>query len=133
VGAIVLLNGIADASALAMSLAEAGRHLVEAAGPQVHPSAPAPVDMAPLLGFYAPPDMSFLIKLEWRDSQLTLIDSDEPSEKVRLERGSEAGTFVVAPGFRQSGEPVEFHRSADESIVSLAFGGARLTRLGPVG
>ena len=64
---------------------------------------------------------------------LTLIDSDEPGDKVVIEPGREPGTFVVAAGFRQSGEPIEFRRLPDETIGSLAFGGACLTRLGPVG
>jgi CubicO group peptidase (beta-lactamase class C family) len=133
VGAIVLLNGVADASSLAMSLAETGRRLVEGEGPQLRKVAPTPVHMAPLLGVYAPPDMSFLVKVEWRDGKLTMIDSDQPGEKILLEPGREPGTFVVAPGVRQSGEPVEFRRLADDTIASLALGGASLVRLAPVG
>jgi CubicO group peptidase (beta-lactamase class C family) len=132
VGAIVLLNGVADASALAMTLAAAARSLVDAARPQLRPPALTPADMTPLLGFYAPPDMSYLIKLEWRDGQLTLINSDEPGEKVLIERGPETGTFVVAAGFRPSGEPVEFRRLPDGTIAGLSVGGESLTRLGPV-
>jgi D-alanyl-D-alanine carboxypeptidase len=132
VGAIVLLNGMADASALAMSLAAIARRLVEAAGPQVHRAATTPADMAPLLGYYAPPDMSSLIRLEWRDGHLTLIDPAYQDEKVLIERGAEPGTFVVGPGFRQSGEPLEFRRLTDGTIAGVMFGGEGLTRLGPV-
>ena len=134
VGAIVLLNGIADASGLAISLAASGRRLAEAAAPQVRPPAPTPADVAPLLGFYAPPDMSFLIRLEWRDGKLTLIDTSDGSDKVPLEpveRAGEPRTFVVAPGFRQSGETVEFRSLPDGKVASLLLGGAALVRLNP--
>jgi CubicO group peptidase (beta-lactamase class C family) len=133
VGAVVLVNGIADASALAMSLAAAGRGLAEAAAPLFRTPAPTPADLTPLLGVYVPPDLSFLVRLEWHDGQLTMIDTSEPSEKVVLNRTGEPGSFVVAPGVRQSGETVEFRRLADGTVASLAFGGASLVRLGPVG
>jgi hypothetical protein len=131
----VLLNGIADASALAMSLAAAGRDLAEAAAPQLRPPAPTPPDLVPLLGFYSSPDMSVLVRLEWRDGELTMIDASDPSDKVVIEHapGSASGRFVVAPGVRQSGETVEFRRRPDGAIASLAIGGACLVRLGPLG
>ena len=129
VGAIVLVNGVADASGLAMSLAAAGRGL---AAPHPRPLVATPADLAPLLGVYAPPDFSFLVTLEWRDGQLTLIDMSDPADKVVLNRAGEAGGFVVAPGVRSSGEAVEFRRLPDGSVASLAYGGGRLVRLGPV-
>jgi CubicO group peptidase (beta-lactamase class C family) len=132
VGAIVLLNGIADASDLSMSLAAAGRRLAEAAGPQLRRPTPMPADLRPLLGVYAPPDMSYLVRVEWRDGHLTLIDMSEPSDKAVLDRAAEPGSFVVAPGVRQSGESVEFGRRPDGAVTSLAFGGGSLVRLGPV-
>ena len=49
-----------------------------------------------------------------------------------LNRAGEPGSFVVAPGFRQSGETVEFRRLPDGTVASLAFGGGGLVRLGPV-
>ena len=132
VGAIVLVNGVADASGLAMSLAAAGRGLAAAAAPQPRPLVATPADLAPLLGVYAPPDFSFLVTLEWRDGQLTLIDMSDPADKVVLNRAGEPGGFVVAPGVRSSGEAVEFRRLPDGSVASLAYGGGRLVRLGPV-
>jgi CubicO group peptidase (beta-lactamase class C family) len=133
VGAVVLVNGIADASALAMSLAAAGRGLVEAAAPELRMPAATPADLTPLLGVYASPDLSFLVRLEWLDGQLTMFDTSEPSEKIVLNRSGEPGSFVVAPGVQQSGETVEFGFLADRAVASLAFGGASLVRLGPVG
>jgi CubicO group peptidase (beta-lactamase class C family) len=132
VGAIVLVNGSADASGLAMTLAAAGRGLAGSAAPEVRVPAPTPADLVPLLGLYAPADMSFLIRVEWRDGKLTLVDVAEQGEKVPVERGSQPGSFVVAPGYRQSGEPVKFRRRPDGAVVSLLFGGGSLLRLDPV-
>jgi D-alanyl-D-alanine carboxypeptidase len=129
VGAIALINGVADPSALAMSLAAAGRELAEAAAPEVRKPAPAPADTAPLLGLYAPPDMSYLVRLEWRDGKLTLVDTSERDEKIPLDRAAEPGSFVVAPGYRESGEPVKFGRRPDGTVESLFFGGGLLVRL----
>ncbi len=132
VGAIVLLNGVADASGLAMSLAAAGRDLVKAAAPELRRPVPTPPEAAALLGFYAPPDMSFVLKVEWRDGKLTLIDTSMPDEKIPLDRGADPGTFVAAPGYRPSGEPVVFGRRPDGTVETLFFGGGLLVRLDPV-
>jgi D-alanyl-D-alanine carboxypeptidase len=132
VGAIVLVNGSADAPALAMSLAAAGRDLAEAAAPELRRPVPTPPDVTALLGFYAPPDMSFLVRVEWRDGKLTLVDTSKPEEKLPLDRGAEPGTFVAAPGYRSSGEPVKFGRRPDGNVESLFFGGGSLVRLDPV-
>jgi D-alanyl-D-alanine carboxypeptidase len=132
VGAIVLLNGVADAPGLAMSLAAAGRDLAEAAAPELRRPARTPSDVTALLGFYAPPDMSYLVRAEWRDGKLTLIDTSEPDEKLPLDRGAEPGTFVAAPGYRSSGEPVKFGRRPDGTVESLFYGGGLLLRLDPV-
>jgi len=129
----VLVNGIADAASLAMSMAAIGRGLAKSAAPPVRVPAPTPADVASLLGVYAPVDRSALIKLEWRDGKLTLLDASEAEQPVVLERSGEPGGFVVAPGFRQSGEPVEFRRQPDGRVVSLLVGGGSLVRLDPVG
>lgn len=132
VGAVVLLNGVADAAALAMNLAGAARALAAAAAPEFALPVPAPRDVLPLLGIYAPPDLAWLVRLEWRDSKLTLVDSQAPGEQVTLEPGSHPGTFVVAAGFRQSGETLSIRRRADGTVVSMLLGGGTLVRLDPV-
>ena len=55
-----------------------------------------------------------------------------PGETVPLERGSEPASFVVAPGFRQSGEPVVLQRRADGTVTSMLTGAGSLARLDPV-
>jgi CubicO group peptidase (beta-lactamase class C family) len=132
VGAVVLVNGVGDASALAMSLGMAARGLAAASAPELALPGPAPEDILPLLGVYAPPDLSWLVRLEWRDGKLTFVDSQTPADQVPLERGSEPGSFVVAAGFRQSGEILGVTRRPDGTVVSLVLGGGTLLRLDPV-
>jgi len=133
VGAIALVNGGADAAELAMSLAAQARELAVAAAPKLTAPAPTPTDLLPLLGVYAPADMSFLLRVEWRDRKLAIVEGSGPGETVPLERGSERASFVVAPGFRRSGEPVVFHRRADGTVTSMLIGGlGSLARLDPV-
>jgi hypothetical protein len=132
VGAIALVNGGADAAPLAMSLAAQARELANAAAPELTAPAPTPADLLPLLGVYAPPDMSFLVRVEWRDGKLAIVEGSGPGETVPLDNAAEPGSFVAAPGFRQSGEPVSFQRRTDGAVTSMLIGGGSLVRLDPV-
>jgi len=136
VGAIVLVNGTVTAgegvAGMAMSLAARARELANAAAPKLTAPAPTPADLVPLLGLYAPSDMSFLLRVEWRDGKLAIVEGSGPGETILVERGSEPGSFVVAPGFRQSGEPVAFERRADGAVTSMLLGGGSVVRLDPV-
>jgi CubicO group peptidase (beta-lactamase class C family) len=132
VGAIVLVNGGADAADLAMSLAAQARELA-AADTQLTAPAPTPADLLALLGVYAPADMSFMLRVEWRDGKLAIVEGSGPGETVPIDRGSEQASFVVAPGFRRSGEPVVFQRRPDGTVTSMLIGGlGALARLDPV-
>ena len=84
VGAIVLLNGIGDASVLAMDSAAIARDAVRAAAPAIEPGAPMPVAYRPLLGIYAIAEFGMLIRLEWRDGELSFIDIDDASWRPTL-------------------------------------------------
>jgi len=129
VGAIVLVNGHADASGLAMALGAQARELAQAAAPRLAAPLPPPADLQPLLGLYAPADMSELIRVEWRDGKLAVVEGDQT---MPLEPALEAGSFVVAPGFRGSGEPVVFRRRPDGAVTSMLTGAGTLVRLDPV-
>jgi hypothetical protein len=76
--------------------------------------------------------MSYLLRIEWRDGKLVIVQGDAPGEVVPLESGGECGSFVVAPGFRQSGEPLLFARRPDGTVTSMLMGGGSLMRLDPV-
>jgi hypothetical protein len=115
-----------------MALDARARELAEAAPARLAAPAPMPPELQPLLGLYAPADMSFLLRIEWRDGKLAVVEGDGPAEIMPLERGSEAGSFVVAPGFRQSGEPLVFRRREDGAVTSIFMGGGSLVRLDPV-
>ena len=132
VGAIALVNGAADASSLAMALGAQARELAEAAPPPPTGPAPMPAELRPLLGLYAAADMSYLLRIEWRDGKLAVVEGEGPGEIMPVEQGSEAGSFVVAPGFRQSGEPLVFRRRADGAVTSMQIGTGSLVRLDPV-
>ena len=132
VGAIVFVNGGADASALAMTLGAHARELAEAAAPGQRPLVPTPADVRPLLGLYSPVDRSFLVRVEWRDGKLTVLDGEGSGEAITLEPGSGADSFIVAPGFRESGEPLAFRRRADGAVISMVIGGGSLVRLDAV-
>jgi CubicO group peptidase (beta-lactamase class C family) len=132
VGAVVLLNGIADAAALAMELAGIERRLAQASAPVITVPEPTPEEYKPLLGLYAFPDDSQLRRVEWRDGKLAMI-SPNYAEPMPLTPAGEPDTFVVGPGFRDSGEIARFRRTPGGRVSSLYFGSATLLRLAPVG
>ena len=70
--------------------------------------------------------MSYLLRVEWRDGKLAIVEGSGPGETVPLERGSESASFLAAPGFRQSGEPVVFQRRADGTAMSMRIGSGSL-------
>jgi hypothetical protein len=136
VGAIVLLNGGGDPSALAMDLAEICRSAVRARPRAIAPPAPVPDACRPLLGLYATPfgpdAVDRVIRLEWRDGKLTFVDPADASWRPALEPTGDRDVFVVEPGYRQSGELVTFRRRADGRVASAFFAEFTLLRLGRV-
>ncbi|MBO0832015.1 MAG: beta-lactamase family protein [Actinobacteria bacterium] len=132
VGAVVLVNGTADAAELAMALAAQARELANAAPPQLAGPSPTPDELKPLLGLYATADMTFVLRVEWRDGKLVVVRGDWPGGIMAMEPAGEADSFRVAPGFRQSGEPLVFQRRADGTVTSMRLGGGTLVRLDPV-
>jgi CubicO group peptidase (beta-lactamase class C family) len=132
VGAIALVNGVGPAHELAMELAALARDAVRAAPPPVTAPAPLPPEWAELLGLYADPDYTTILRLEWRDGKLTFVDPDTPTWRPVLRATGAADAFVVEQGVRESGEPCTFHRRGDGRIRSVTFGSALLRRLDPV-
>jgi CubicO group peptidase (beta-lactamase class C family) len=132
VGAIALVNGFGPAQDLAMDLAGAARDAIRAAPAAIEPPAPLPDGWAELLGLYADPDYSFVVRLEWRDGKLTFIDADEPTWRPTLAPTEDADAFLVERGVRESGELCTFERRADGRVRSVTLGPARMRRLDPV-
>jgi hypothetical protein len=132
VGAIALLNGAADAQDLAMDLADIARRLVKASPPAVRLPAPTPEQYRSLLGLYATPDMTMLVRLEWRDGKLAFVEPGSTDEPTEIEPGGTPDTFTAAAGNRNSGETVRFRRLASGRVESVFVGTATLLRLDPV-
>jgi hypothetical protein len=132
VGAIVLLNGVAEASALATDLGAIARSAVREAVRPIEPPAPMPDGYAPLLGIYLNRDEGELITVEWRDGALAVISTTEPTWRPILRRTEDPDAFVVQPGVRQSGEPAVFRRAADGRVASLFLAAETWVRLDPV-
>jgi CubicO group peptidase (beta-lactamase class C family) len=132
VGAVVLLNGEAEAPALAMELAAIGRRLAQAAPPKLALPQAAPEEYKPLLGLYCFPGSAELRQLEWRDGKLAVLNPADRAESMPLLPAGDRDTFVVGPGFRDSGETVRFSRQATGQIASVYIGSSTLLRLDPV-
>lgn len=135
VGAIALLNGVAQASELAMSLASAARTAVREAPAAIVPAAQTPDAYRELLGLYADDPAvgdGFMVRLEWRDGALTFVDPDEPTWRPTLTPTGDRDVFTVDAGVRESGEVVRVERRADDRIRAVHLAGTRLLRLDPV-
>jgi CubicO group peptidase (beta-lactamase class C family) len=132
IGAVVLLNGSANATALAMDLGAIGRRLAHSSPPSPRPLSAGPPQYQQLLGLYAGLGMTWLLRLEWRDGKLTFINQDFPDDQITLEPGTDDDTFTAAPGARQSGEMIKFRRLPGGQVGSVFLGSATLLRLDPV-
>lgn len=133
VGAIALLNGVGDATKLAMEL---GALALEAARSAVTPAKvppPSPAGYDDLLGFYGEPTEGVMGRLEWRDGTLTILDISEPDWRLVFLATGEPDRFTVDWYQRESGEPVEFHRGADGRVTGVTIGPYTLRRYDPLG
>jgi CubicO group peptidase (beta-lactamase class C family) len=132
VGAIALLNGVGDADALAMDLAGIARTAVRDAAPAIEAPPATPDAYRPLLGMYVSIHGGELIRLEWRDAKLIFVMPDDPAWRPTLSPTDDPDVFTVDPGFRPSGEPARFTRTADGRVQAVFLGGETLSRLDPV-
>ena len=132
IGAIALLNGFANAPQLAMELGTIAREAVKAAAPRVERAAPPPDAWRPLIGLYVAEHFGNVVRLEWRDGKLTLIDPDDPTWEPTLVATDDPDVFRIEPGFRESGELVRFTRGKDGRVTSVVAAVATMRRLEPV-
>jgi CubicO group peptidase (beta-lactamase class C family) len=132
VGAIALLNGDGPASDLAMALGAVARTAVREAAPAIEPPTPTPEPYRDLLGLYADLDDGLIVRLEWRDAKLTVVDPEEPTWRPVLNPTDDRDVFVVEDGVRESGERVTFEREVDGRVRAVDLAGTRLSRLSPV-
>ena len=128
VGAIVLINGMGRAGAIAMALGDIARAAVLEAEPVVVVPAALPSAYADLLGLYAEAEVfGELVRVEWRDATLAVTAPDEPT--IELRPTEDPDVFDVAPGNRASGEPARFERAADGRVRRFWIGGGSYGRL----
>ncbi len=126
VGAIALLNGAGDASALAMGLARLAREAMLENVPEMTAPAVMPARYKPLLGDYRGTDAA--LALEWRDGKLTFVSPEDPTWRPTLVATDDDDVFLVEPGVRESGEPATFDRLPDGRVVSVHLSAYTLRR-----
>lgn len=131
IGAIALVNGVADAAALAMDLAGIARDAVLAAPPAIDPPTLMPHAYEPLLGIYLAKEEGVLLRLEWRDGKLTFIDPNLPAWRPTVAPTDTPDVFMIEPGFRQSGEHAVFHRAHDGRVASVFLAAGTYYKLDP--
>jgi CubicO group peptidase (beta-lactamase class C family) len=132
VGAIVLVNGLTDASALAMDLGEIAREAAIAMPLTVEAPMPTPPQLRPLLGIYFDPELGLTRRVEWRDAKLTIVDPELADWRPTLAPTADPDIFVVERGMRESGEKVVFRRLADGRVASIFIAAGTWQRLEPV-
>jgi CubicO group peptidase (beta-lactamase class C family) len=132
VGAVVLINGRANADTIAIDLGMIAREAIRAAAPTIAPPPPMPEPYRPLLGIYVDLEEGWLVRVEWRDGKLALIDPTDEAWRPILAPTEDPYVFVVEAGVRESGEPAVFRHRADGLVVSLFLASLTLQRLEPV-
>jgi CubicO group peptidase (beta-lactamase class C family) len=131
VGAIALLNGFASAPELAMELGGIAREAVTSAAPAIELPKRLPAKWRPLVGLYLTPHWGSVIRIEWRDGKLTILDPDDPTWTPTLVATDEPDVFCIEPGYRESGELVRFQRNKKGRVVSVVVAVATMERLEP--
>jgi len=132
VGAIALINGLADASLLAMDLGEIARDAVMAAAPKIEPPPPIPDAYRPLVGLYFDRELGLTRRVEWRDGTLVIIDPDLPQWRPTMVATGDPNVFLIEAGFRESGENAIFNRLPDGRVTSIFIAAGTWVRLDPV-
>ncbi len=133
IGAIAFLNGVANASELAMDLGAIALDAVRSAAADFELPEAMPDAYGRLLGVYGEPIEAILWRLEWRDGALVLRDPEEPDETLTLLPTDDPLRFTIDWFRRESGEPVAFHTGADGRVTGVTIGPYSLQRFEPIG
>jgi CubicO group peptidase (beta-lactamase class C family) len=139
-GVVILANGDAPLVPLGDELLDlaAGDPHLRGSGSGGSPSVdrplpiPVPSDVRPLLGLYAWEDLSFVVRVEWRDGRIAVGSGEGSSarESATLAATEDPTVFVVESG-RSAGERLTFLRGGDGTVDGLTLGGWPLVRLLP--
>lgn len=133
VGAIVLINGVGNATLLALDLADIAREAAVAEPPRIEPPAPMPEAYRSLIGVYHDPELGALLTVEWRDGKLALLMPAFPEWRPTLAPTKDPDVFLFEPGVRESGENAVFRRTPDGRVASVFVAAGTWKRLDPVG
>jgi hypothetical protein len=101
--------------------------------PPFEPPGEPPASHRALLGIYGEPTEGLLMRVEWRDGKLTVLDPDEKDFKLVLLPTDDPMRFTVDWFQRESGEPVAFHRDGDDRVTGVTIGPYSLQRFEPIG
>ena len=135
--AVILANGDAPLAPLGDTLLDlaAGRTDPgsEGTAPAGRPApVPVPAGVRPLLGLYAWEDLSFVVRVEWRDGRISIGSGDGPSAREASTLAATEDPFVfVVEGGRSAGERLTFLRTDQGEVDGLTLGGWPLPRLVP--
>ena len=112
-----------------MDLATIAREAVLRAAPAIEPPLSLPEAYRQLLGIYADRESGRLLRLEWRDAKLSVIDPDDASWRPTLAQTDDPDVFLVEPGSRQSGERAVFRRLSDGRVANVFLAASTFMRL----
>jgi hypothetical protein len=115
-----------------MELGAMARDAVKNAPPAIEPPKRIPRKWRDLLGLYIVDHWGDVLRLEWKDGKLTLVDATDPGWTPTLAATKDPYVFVIEPGFRESGELVRFTRDEEGRVVSMNVAVATMRRLEPV-
>lgn len=131
-GAVALINGVGDAATLALDLGTIALEAVNATAPRIEPPPPLPEALRDVIGLYIREESGVVIRVEWRDGKLAVIDPGLPAWRPTLTATAERDVFVVDLGVRQSGERAVFRRLEDGRVSGLFLAASTYQRLDPV-
>jgi CubicO group peptidase (beta-lactamase class C family) len=129
IGAIVLINGVGDAASLALDLGSIALEAVEAVAPRIESPAPLPDSLRDVIGLYLGKEVGAVLRVEWRDGKLVVIDPELPAWRPTLAATEDRDVFLIDPGVRQSGERAVFRRLDDGRVASLFLAAGTYQRL----
>ena len=103
IGAIALVNGIGNATELALQLGTIAREAVREAAPAIEVPEPLPEAWRPFVGLYTAPHFGTVLRVEWLDGKLTVLDPDAPDWKPTLDGHRRSRCVQDRAGFPRVG------------------------------
>lgn len=131
VGAVVLANGSGMTISAAIALADIARQAELATPPVIQAPRRAPTAFAQLLGVYANPGLSWMVRLEWRDGTLAFTAPALAGWQLTLTPAEAPDVFVAGGGSTHAGDRITFLRLADGTVRGVRLFESTFDRLDP--